>query len=445
MNNQGYEIKSDEELSVEEALETTRKTKGRKLFWLLAVIVLGLAALGFYVFMPKGGPGEGGLLFQTQEVKQGDLVVTVTATGNLEATNEVEVGSELSGRIIKMTADYNDKVTSGQPLAYLDDTSYLANVAKSKSQVASAKANYAQTLATKNAAEKKLRRYQKTRELTNNKLPSMEDLEEAEADLERAVADVDAAQAAIDTAYASLKSDEVDLKKTVIYSPIHGLVLSKDVEVGQTVAASLEAPTIYTLAEDLRQMKLVVDVDEADVGVVKEGQAASFTVDAYPERSFQAEIVQVRYGADENDGVVTYSTVLKVDNPDMSLRPGMTATADITVQKLENVLLIPNTALRFSPPQPEGGPPAAGQPAAEKRGFLSSLMPGPPRHDRATKKVEVRPESEKGESVIWVLQNNHPEPVRVVRMATDGVMTAVESPELTTASKVITSTMTTGK
>lgn len=438
MKNLGDKIDFNADLTVDEALDTGKTTKGRKIFWFVAVVVVGLAGLGFFVFMPKGGPGEGGLLFQTQDVRQGDLVVTVTATGNLEATNEVEIGSELSGQIIKMTADYNDQVTVGQPLAYLDDSTYLANVAKAKSQVASAKASYAQTMATKKAAEKKLKRYQKTRELTQNKLPSMEDLEEAEADLERAVADVDAAQADIDTALATLKSDEADLKKTVIYSPINGIVLSKDVEVGQTVAASLEAPTLFTLAEDLRKMKLVVDVDEADVGVVKEGQAAVFTVDAYPERTFLAEIVQVRYGADDNDGVITYSTVLKVDNPDMSLRPGMTATADITVQKLENALLVPNTALRFSPPQPAGGPPSQQQ----KRGFLSSLMPGPPRHQGPEKKVEIKAGGEKGESVVWVLRNNHPEPVQVIRKATDGVMTAVESSELTTQSKVITSTMT---
>ena len=230
--------------------------------------------LAAFFFLRKQGPGKEQVNFRTTPVQRGDLMVTVTATGNLEATNQVDVGSELSGRIIKMTADYNDTVSENQPLAYLDDSKYRATVAKSRSGVATAKANYQEVLATQSACEKKLDRYRKTRDLTHGKLPSLEDMEETEADCLRADAAVAAAQAAIDSAQASLDSDVSDLKKTVIYSPINGVVLSKNVEVGQTVAASLEAPVLYTLAEDLRNMELLVDVDEADVGQVREGQSA---------------------------------------------------------------------------------------------------------------------------------------------------------------------------
>lgn len=433
-------MNSEEQLSVEAIINETPAGGGRMRIWLFVASGLLLAlAVGFY-FMVHRAHGEIDVAFETEDIRLGDLEISITATGNLEATNDVEVGSELSGRIVKMTADFNDQVTSGQPLAYLDDATYLATVAKSKSEVASAKAGVMQTTATRKASEKKLARYYKTRELTAGKLPSLENLEEAEADLERAVADVTAAQASVDSAEASLQLNEADLKKTIIYSPINGIVLSKEVEVGQTVAASLEAPVIYTIAEDLRQMELVVDVDEADVGLVKEGQSAVFTVDAYPERSFEAKIVQVRYGADENDGVVTYSTVLQVNNPDLSLRPGMTATAEITVQKIEGAFLVPNKALRFSPQTPSTLPPAE-----ENRGLLRSLMPGPPPHSgRNEKQVEVHPESGAGESTIWVLdqKNGRPEPVHVTVKATDGVMTAISSEQLSAQSRVIVSTTT---
>ena len=439
-------MENNTELSVSQIVEREGSGKKRKR-WVLAglIVILLIAAAAFFFVRHRQSGGPDKLDFKTDKVTRGDLVISVTATGNLEATNQVDVGSELSGRIIKMTADFNDTVTKGQPLVYLDDSKYRANVAQSKSGVATAKANHSEALATLNAAEKTVKRYKRTRELTNNKLPSLEDLEEAEANYERAVASVAAAKAAIQSAQASLESDEADLKKTIIYSPINGVVLDRSVEVGQTVAASLEAPTVYTLAEDLRNMELVVDVDEADVGQVKEGQNATFTVDAYPERTFAAKITQVRYGADENDGVITYETVLKVDNPDLSLRPGMTATADITVEKYEDTLLIPNAALRFSPPRPSDGPP--GNVQSDKKGFLSSILPGPSRRrfKRPDKKLGEHPQREKGRAMVWVLRDGQPAPVRIVKKATDGAMTAIASDQLTTDSLVITATLTKSK
>ena len=378
--------------------------------------------------------------YQVEAVQKGDLVITVTATGNLEATNQVEVGSELSGIITAMTADYNDTVKANQPLAYLDDAKYKAAVMKSRAEVASAKANYQEALATRHANQKTLARYRKTRELTGGKLPSLEDLDQAEADLERAIAAVQAAVAAIDIASAALKENETELKKTVIYAPISGVVLSRDMEPGQTMAASLEAPVLYTLAEDLRHMELQVDVDEADVGAVKDGQQATFSVDAYPNRIFSATITQVRFGAEETDGVVTYKTVLKVENPDLLLRPGMTATANIIVQRDEKQLLVPNTALRFTPPQP----PAI---QADKKSLLGRLMPGPPPHNAPKKNggqagAPNPPGGAEKPATVWVLKANRPVPVPVTPISTDGILTAVRSPELDAGMPLVISVLT---
>jgi HlyD family secretion protein len=374
--------------------------------------------------------------YRTEPVRKGSLVITVSATGNLAATNEVEVGSELSGIIKTMTADYNDTVKKGQPLAYLDDAKYRAAVMKSRAQVASAEASYREAVAIRSAAEKNLARYRRTRELTGGKMPSLETVETSEAEFDRTTAAVASAAAAIDVARATLQSDETDLKKTVIYSPINGIVLSRDVEPGQTVAASLSAPVLYTLAEDLRRMELQVDVDEADVGQVREGQSATFTVDAYPDRTFAATITQVRYGSETTDNVVTYKSVLQVENQDLLLRPGMTATASIVVHKVENTLLVPTAALRFSPA------PASG--SGEKRSLLERLMPGPPRR-RTTRNsgsaAAAKPSPASATAQVWVLEDSRPVPVAVARGASDGVVTAVTADALKPGTPLIVSAL----
>ncbi len=403
--------------------------------WIIGGVLLVLSAVFILVGSRHGQDGTMG--YQFHPARLGDLVITVTATGNLEATNQVDVGSELSGIITTMTADYNDAVKANQPLAYLDDAKYRAAVMKSRAEVASAKANYQEALATRKANQKTVARYRKTRELTGGKLPSLEDLEQAEADLERATAAVEAARAAIDMANAALQENETDLKKTVIYAPISGIVLSRDVEPGQTVAASLEAPVLYTLAEDLRRMELQIDVDEADVGQVKKGQPATFTVDAYPDRTFSATITQVRFGAEETDGVVAYKTVLTVDNPDLLLRPGMTATANIVVQRTERQLLIPNTALRFTPQQSSTTPP-------KQKKLLGKLMPGPPPRQRPKKHVGGTPlVGAKKPTCVWILEDNQPVPVPVIPISTDGVMTAVSSSNLRDGTPLIVRALTT--
>jgi len=387
----------------------------RWLGWGVGLLLLAAAA-GAYWLQRSGGDG---VQYQTQEARRGDLTVTVTATGNLAPTNEVEVGSELSGIVRTVAVDYNARVTVGQPLAHLDDTKFAAAVMKSRAALASAQAQLKRAQATLVKEEQNLKRIQEARRISGGRLLSDSDLESAEAELERARAEVAIARAAIQQAEATLLSDETDLAKTVIYSPVDGIVLARTVDPGQTVAASLQAPVLFTLAEDLAEMELQVDVDEADVGLVQEGQTAIFTVDAYPERTFQALITQVRYGSQTTDGVVTYKAVLKVDNPDLALRPGMTATADITVQKISDALLVPNAALRFSPPQPKE--------KGRSRGLFEVLIPRPPRSG-------ARPQSDvKGEGKrqrVWLLDDGGPVPRAVTIGATDGAYTVVTAGDL---------------
>ena len=262
-----------------------------------------------------------------------------------------------------------------------------------------------------------LERLKGIQKLSGGKLTSRQELDAAEAAFQRARAGEATAQAKIDEAQAKLKLDETNLAKAIIHSPIDGIVLTRGIEPGQTVAALLQAPVLFTLAEDLRQMILYVNVDEADVGQVEVKQLATFTISAYPDRQFQAHITQVRYAAHTENNVVTYEALLAVDNTDLSLRPGMTATADIVVRTIANALLVPNIALRFSPPlQPEKGQ-RGGQ------GFIASLLPHPPRPPRA----QVPKEGvTKHTSQVWSLDDNEvPKPIAVKPGASDGHMTQI--------------------
>lgn len=394
----------------------------RRIGWGILILLIALAGISRGVQQK-----DDALQFRTQPVQHGNLIVTVTATGNLEPTNQVDVGSELSGIVRSVEADYNDRVEVGQVLARLDSSKLEAAVMKSQAALASARARLLEAQATVKESRSQLNRLLQVRKLSNNKAVSPSDLDAATASLERAKAEEAIANAQIAEAEAGLNANQTDLSKTVIYSPINGIVLTRSVEPGQTVAASLQAPVLFTLAEDLTQMELSVDVDEADVGQVQEGQEALFTVDAYPERSFPARIVQVRYGSETVGGVVTYETILKVDNADLSLRPGMTATADITVKKIEDALLVPNAALRFSPPVKK---------TSSKKG-LFKLLPGPPRRERNQK--DAGP-NQKGQRV-WVLNGGEPVPIPVTVGASDGAVSEIIAGNISPGTEVISDTV----
>jgi len=394
-----------------------RKYLKRLLGWGLLLLV---AAIAMSLLFTRNKAET--VQFKTQPASRGDITMKVSATGNLEPTNQVDVGSELSGIIETVEVDHNDQVKVNQVLARLDTDKLEAQVLQSKAALESARAQVLQAQATLKETMLELQRLKKAYELSGGKVPSQYDLDAAEAALARAQADEASAKAQVAKAQATLKAEETDLAKTVIRSPINGLVLSRNVEPGQTVAASLQAPVLFTLAEDLTQMELHVDVDEADVGRVREGQEATFTVDAYPEETFPARITQVRYSSQNTDGVVTYETVLKVDNSNLLLRPGMTATAEITVQKVADAILVPNAALRFTPPvrndvkkekRPDGGT------------VMGKLMPRPPRRQKTSLNKRPNTADTTTNRRVWTINDGHLVPIPVKTGATDGIMTEI--------------------
>lgn len=286
--------------------------------------------------------------YVTDSVRQGPLRVTVTATGTLQPTNQVDIGSEVSGIIDRVLVDFNDPVTVGQVLAELDTQTLEARVASARASLAVSEASLVQAEATVTETQAKAAR---SRELAKQNIASQQSLETDDAAAKRAVAAVASAKAQVTSAQAALKEAETALSKAVIRAPIDGMVIAREVDPGQTVAAAFQTPVLFKVAEDLRRMELHLDVDESDIGEVRAGQRATFRVDAYPGRAFEAEITSVRFDPREVNNVVTYETVLSVANPDLLLRPGMTATADILVEQKNDVLLVPNRALRFLPPE----------------------------------------------------------------------------------------------
>ena len=370
--------------------------------------------------------------FRTEPAARGDLVVAVAATGSLQPTNKVDIGSELSGTVESVFVDDNDAVRKGQVLARLDLSRLNDQVERSRSALAAAEARVRQAVATVQEARATLQRLQQVHELSGGKVPSQAEMAAAEAGLTRAQGEEASARAAVAEARAQLRSDETNVGKASIRSPIGGVVLSRKVEPGQTVAASLQAPVLFTLAENLRQMELQVDVDEADVGRVRDGMAATFTVDAYPGRRYPARVLRVGFGSQVKDNVVTYPALLSVDNEDLTLRPGMTATAEVTVAERSGVLLVPNAALRFSPAA--GASPQA---AAKPAGLVSQLMPRPSRQGAPRKAREDPRAASALPQRVWVLQEGVPGEVPVTVGVSDGRRTEVTGGALREGAAVI--------
>ena len=419
---------NDKELGIAETLDTLagRGTSGRRWRWLW-LLPVAVVLLGWLLWSMRDNNVT--VRYRTVAAHKGDVTVTVTATGNLQPTNKVEIGSELSGIVKSVEVDYNDQVKVGEVLARLDPRKFEAQVQQSKAALASTRAKELQAQATVAQTRADLERVEEVRKLSHNKAASKSDLDAAIAARDRAVADLASARAAVSQAEATLALNETDLAKTVIHSPINGIVLSRSVEPGQTVAASLQAPVLFTLAEDLTQMELHVDVDEADVGQVRAGQSAIFTVDAYPDRSFPAQITQVRYGATTTSGVETYETILAVNNADLALRPGMTATATITVKQAKDVLVVPNAALRFTPVR---------QVTTERAGggsILSKLFPRP-RHSRREKQREETFDTRKRQNV-YVLEGGRPVAVPLSIGLTDGTVSQVTAGDIRAGQRLV--------
>lgn len=409
------------------ALGLDRQSVGRRFVKWTAAAVIALGVIAAAVTFLKSG-NDAAVQFKTSAVKRGDVTVAVTATGTLEPVNQVDVGIEVSGTVKTVEVDYNDRVKVGQVLAWLDTDKLQAQVLQSQAALESTQAKLVEAQATLQEARDNLERFKRVREMSGGKVPSQKEYDAAEAALKRAVASEATLKAQTAEAKAKLSIDQTNLAKAVIRSPINGVVLKRSVELGQTVAATLQAPVLFTLAEDLTRMELQADVDEADVGQVKEGQQATFTVAAYPDRNFPARVTQVRYGSQTVQGVVTYKAILRVDNSSLFLRPGMTATAAITVKKVENVILVPNAALRFTPPAQELSASGSGG------GLLSKLLHGPP---RTAPSFREEPRTGARQQRVWTVRNGQLAPIPITTGATDGVMTEVTGGEIEAGMAVV--------
>lgn len=370
--------------------------------------------------------------YTTQEVARGNLTLTVTANGTIQPTRAINIGSELSGTVRKVNVDVNDVIKKGQVLVELDTSKLSDQVLRSKAALAAAVAKVAQTEATIKETASALQRLEEVARLSGGKVPSKAELDAGRAAHDRAVADDLSAKAGVNDARAALSTDQINLSKASIVAPSDGVVLTRSVDPGNAVAATLQAVTLFTVAEDLTKLRLWVYVDEADVGSVKVGQKATFTVSAYPTRKFPAQITRVGFGSTITDNVVTYLTYLDVDNADLSLRPGMTATATINAKQVRDVLLVPNTALRFTPSSEN----ADSQQLVAKKGIASSLIPSMPRSNKrksAADRANIATAKQ-----VWVLSKDGVAiSVSVKPGISDGHMTEIISGDLKVGMQVI--------
>jgi HlyD family secretion protein len=422
----------DRELARILGAESASNRRTKYVLWIAAALVL-LAAIAGYRLLTSRSQNRLPL-YETEPVTRATLRVTVSATGNLAPTNKIEIGCEQSGTIETVMVQENDRVTKGQVLARLDVSKLQDQITKSQAALASYQARLAQAETTLKLDQASLDRDKEVSRLSGGKVPSKTEMESAQATLDRAQADVLSARADLNQGRASLSSDQTNLSKASIRSPVNGVVLSRAAEPGQTVAAGLQVTTLFTVAEDLRQMDLKVDVDEADVGGVKDGQTATFTVDAYPGRKYSARVTRVAYGSTTKNNVVSYSTVLKVKNDDLSLRPGMTATAEIATVTRDNALLVPNAALRFAPATPAGAQPSGG--------LLDSLLPHPP----ADKSSQGAATKTKGNSQqVWALVDGKPLAIPVTVGVTDGKFTEITGGDIKEGMQAITDNATLAK
>jgi HlyD family secretion protein len=400
--------------------------------WLIGAVALtGAIALAVLLIRARGQ--EAAIQYRTAEVRRGNLTVSVTATGVLKPLTQVNVGTEISGIVDRVAVDFNDRVRVGQVLATINTDRLTAQEQQARASLESARAEVLTAQATLEDGQRAAGR---ARELFERQLVAQSERDAAETALKKAEAALASARARIAQSEASLNAIEADLRKATIRSPIDGIVLDRQVDPGQTVAASFQTPVLFTLARDLSRMTLNVNVDEADVGTVQAGQDATFTVDAYQKRVFRSRVVDVRSTPKTVSGVVTYETILSVDNSELLLRPGMTATAAVRVTQLTDALLVPNAALRFAPPED------VAQPATdERRGLIGALMPRPGRPGVTRPATAGRPATAQR---VWILKENQPVPIEITLGATDGAMTQVLSGDVTAGTAVLVDVITGG-
>ena len=420
------------ELNIKDTLGiTTGKNRRKRYIYGLVSFVLILAVAGVWVSRSRAVAAKSAVHYRTELARTGDLAVNVTATGQLKPTHTVDVGSQVSGIMDKVLVNYNDRVKTGQVLAKIDTEKLDAQVQQDKASLQSANAKVDDANVTVVETEAEYKRMMDTRQRSAKmQIVSQHDVDTAKAAYDRSVVAVKTAEAAVTQAEANLKIDQTNLDFAVIKSPVDGIVLSRSVEPGQTIAASFQVTTLFEIAEDLRKMILQVNIDEADVGQVQVGQPVLFTVDAYPGRKFPGAITTIRYNSTTSNNVVTYLAEISVNNDQLLLRPGMTATATIRVQSVANALLVSNHALRFLPlsnDQNSGG---------------NSFFSGPPGMSGNT---NIESSAALNNPHVWVVRDGKPQPIQVTLGSTDGKLTEIKSGQVTPGMPLIVEALKEGK
>ncbi len=391
--------------------------------WVIPLLVL--TAVAFGVWRWQSSRAAAPITYRTANVEKRKIVARVTASGTLQATVTVQVGAQVSGRISRLNADYNSTVKKGEVIAKIDPQLFIAAVEREKANYVAAKAGVVRAEAQQRDAELALKR---ARSLNEQALASAAELQTADTNASVAVAQTEVARATLQQASAALNQAQVNLSYCEIHSPIDGIVISRSVDVGQTVAASLQAPVLFTIAEDLKKMQVHTSVAEGDVGRLQPGMASWFTVDAFPGQRFKGQISQIRNAAQTVQNVVTYDAVIDVENEDLRLRPGMTATTTVIYAEKDDVLAIPNSALRFKPPAEVASAIASASAPSGPAASLSVTAAGGGVANAAAPRAR-RP-ADKGdapERTLYVLRNGQPESVEIKTGLSDGTSTEVTS------------------
>ena len=418
MNMQSQITPEDISAALGMAPAARKRRWARRLFYAAAAaLLLGIVSYWYY----SSSATASGVVYDTLPAVQTPLTVTVTATGTVQPTTQVDVSSEISGVIRTVNVDANSIVRKGDVLAALDVKRLTAQLARAKATLTAIEAKLADAKATLN--QKQLV-FDRQTALTKKGFAATQALDDAVAARASADAALSATEADIEVAKADISLQEIDIAKSSIVSPVDGIVLKRTAEPGQTVASSLQAPVLFTLAEDLTRMQVEANIDEADIGAVKAGQDATFTVDAYPGHPFPAKIETLQFSPLTTDGVVTYKAILTVDNSELLLRPGMTATAQVIVDKVGDTLAVPNAALRYAPPEPKA-----------RTGFdLSRIFFPRPQRGRGDAKRDATQDSRS----VWILKNGRPHEVPVTTGASDGKLTQIITGDLKADDQIIT-------
>lgn len=375
-----------------------------------AILFIGIVLLSVYFFFFRDTQGMK-YHYVSEALKKSDLSLTVSASGYIQPLESVDVGTEVSGTIEEVYVDYNDQVTKGDLLARLDTTKYQSAYDRAKAALQMSKAVLESAQAQYYQAETTVERYQKLKISSKGTLPTQSDWDREWANYLLSKAQIANAQAQIAQATHALKAAEYDLERTKIYSPINGTILVRNVDPGQTVAATFQTPVLFSIAKDLSKMELQISIDEADIGKIKAGQKASFSVDAYPDTTFNATIRQVRINSEVLESVVTYKAIMEVDNKELLLKPGMSVDADIVTKMLKDVFVVKRSALLFIPVKPQS----------------QSFFGG-----ERNEKIEVDPKSH-----VWILEEGTPKKVYVKVLGNNGPLSAIESSDLKEGQKVI--------